>query len=154
QADATPYLGRTFTGRIAPACGWRTYSITSCRYLPIPDSCTAARRIPIRSPRWRSRATCRRFGGRAPWRCGKISSFDELVGECVQADRHVQAQSPGRSHVDDELEARRLLHRNLRRCHTLKDFIDLMGSAPETVREIGAIGHQAARFGKLAKAVD
>src|SRR5207248_6956874 len=28
QADATPYLGRTFTGWIAPACGWRTYSIT------------------------------------------------------------------------------------------------------------------------------
>jgi hypothetical protein len=29
QADATPYLGRTFTGCIAPACGWRTHSITS-----------------------------------------------------------------------------------------------------------------------------
>jgi hypothetical protein len=29
QADATPYLGRTFAGWIAPACGWRTYSITS-----------------------------------------------------------------------------------------------------------------------------
>ena len=29
QADAKPYLGRTFTGWIAPACGWRTYSITS-----------------------------------------------------------------------------------------------------------------------------
>src|SRR5262245_52318382 len=29
QADATPYLGRTFTGWIAPACGWRTYSISS-----------------------------------------------------------------------------------------------------------------------------
>src|SRR5439155_7599182 len=25
QADATPYLDRTFTGWIAPACGWRTY---------------------------------------------------------------------------------------------------------------------------------
>jgi hypothetical protein len=24
QADATPYLGRTFTGWIAPACGWRS----------------------------------------------------------------------------------------------------------------------------------
>jgi hypothetical protein len=24
QADATPYLGRTCTGWIAPACGWRT----------------------------------------------------------------------------------------------------------------------------------
>src|SRR5262249_15992107 len=29
QADAAAYLGRTFTGWIAPACGWRTYSITS-----------------------------------------------------------------------------------------------------------------------------
>src|SRR6266568_3238608 len=29
QADATPYLGLTFTGWIAPACGWRTHSITS-----------------------------------------------------------------------------------------------------------------------------
>src|SRR5215470_17325966 len=29
QAGATPYLGRTFTGWIAPACGSRTYSITS-----------------------------------------------------------------------------------------------------------------------------
>ena len=29
QADATPYLGRTFTGWITPAFGWRTHSITS-----------------------------------------------------------------------------------------------------------------------------
>src|SRR6266702_8132762 len=29
QADATPYLDRSFTGWIAPACGWRTHSITS-----------------------------------------------------------------------------------------------------------------------------
>src|SRR5207247_7538835 len=29
QAGATLYLGRTCTGWIAPACGWRTYSITS-----------------------------------------------------------------------------------------------------------------------------
>jgi hypothetical protein len=29
QAGATPYLDRTSTGWIAPACGWRTYSITS-----------------------------------------------------------------------------------------------------------------------------
>jgi hypothetical protein len=28
-AGATPYLGRTSTGWIAPACGWRTHSITS-----------------------------------------------------------------------------------------------------------------------------
>src|SRR5262245_63297209 len=27
QADATPYLGRSSTGWIAPACGWRTHSI-------------------------------------------------------------------------------------------------------------------------------
>jgi hypothetical protein len=29
QAGATPYLSRASTGWIAPACGWRTYSITS-----------------------------------------------------------------------------------------------------------------------------
>ena len=29
QAGAAPYLGRTFTGWIAPACDWRTHSITS-----------------------------------------------------------------------------------------------------------------------------
>src|SRR5205809_1146717 len=29
QAGATLYLGRTCTGWIAPACGWRTHSITS-----------------------------------------------------------------------------------------------------------------------------
>src|ERR671936_294686 len=29
KQDATLYLGRTFTGWIAPACGWRTHSITS-----------------------------------------------------------------------------------------------------------------------------
>ena len=29
QADATPYLGRAFTGWIVPALCWRTYSITS-----------------------------------------------------------------------------------------------------------------------------
>src|SRR5207302_9733159 len=29
QAGAAPYLGRTSTGWIAPACGWRTHSTTS-----------------------------------------------------------------------------------------------------------------------------
>src|SRR5215211_297736 len=29
QDATTLYLGRTFTGWITPACGWRTYSITS-----------------------------------------------------------------------------------------------------------------------------
>ncbi len=27
SGNSTLYLGRTFTGWIAPACGWRTYSI-------------------------------------------------------------------------------------------------------------------------------
>jgi hypothetical protein len=35
QADATPYSGRTYTGWIAPACGWRTYSITSSASISI-----------------------------------------------------------------------------------------------------------------------
>ena len=35
QAGAAPYLGRTSTGWIAPACGWRTYSITSSSWASI-----------------------------------------------------------------------------------------------------------------------
>jgi hypothetical protein len=53
QADATPYLGRTCTGWIAPACGWRTYSITSTtsRYWPQPSASFAGRQRHVRSCR-------------------------------------------------------------------------------------------------------
>jgi hypothetical protein len=47
QADATPYLGRTLTGWIAPALCWRTYSITSSAHEILAVS---ARRL--RSQRW------------------------------------------------------------------------------------------------------
>jgi hypothetical protein len=36
QADATPYLGRTFTSWIAPALCWRTYSTTSSAIASTP----------------------------------------------------------------------------------------------------------------------
>jgi hypothetical protein len=47
QADATPYLGRTFTGWIAPACCWRTL---------------------IRSPHLRSAAAVSAMRDQAHWR--------------------------------------------------------------------------------------
>jgi hypothetical protein len=40
QAGATRYLGRTFTGWIAPACGWRTYSVTSSGRVRPPSTCS------------------------------------------------------------------------------------------------------------------
>src|SRR6185295_13897924 len=40
-------------------------------------------------------------------------SLNHLVGLHQQACRHIQAQSLGRLHVDDQLEAGRLLHRNV-----------------------------------------
>jgi hypothetical protein len=38
------------------------------RYVPQPDSCTAANSIVIRSPRRRARASLAEFQGRGPWR--------------------------------------------------------------------------------------
>jgi hypothetical protein len=37
RAGAAPYSGRTSTGWIAPACGWRTHSITSSAREQIGD---------------------------------------------------------------------------------------------------------------------
>jgi len=50
QADATPYLGRTSTGWIAPACGWRTYSITSSARPSMVGEWWC--RLPLRSWGW------------------------------------------------------------------------------------------------------
>ena len=97
QADATPYLGRTFTGWIAPACGWRTYSITS-------------------SARASSVGGTSRPSALAVFR---LMTSSNLVG-C----------STGRSAGFAPAQ----------------DLVDELGGAPEQVREVGAVGHQAARF--------
>src|SRR5215216_5133810 len=47
KQDATPYLGRTFTGWIAPACGWRTYSITSSAVLSRVDGTVRPRALAV-----------------------------------------------------------------------------------------------------------
>src|SRR6266849_2631719 len=57
QAGATPYLGRTSTGWIAPACGWRTHSITSSAIASSPGgklrlSALAVLRLITKGGRW------------------------------------------------------------------------------------------------------
>src|SRR5437870_9872670 len=51
QAAATPYLGRTSTGWIAPACGWRTHSITSSAHCWI--AAIFSMPSPLAHVRWR-----------------------------------------------------------------------------------------------------
>jgi hypothetical protein len=51
QAGATPYLSRTFTGWIAPACGWRTHSITSSAHKRTEGGIVSSRDFAV--PRFR-----------------------------------------------------------------------------------------------------
>src|ERR1700750_989332 len=71
QADATPYLGRTSTGWIAPA---------------LPGALT-------RSPRSRERAASVGLRDRAPWAVLRLIVSGELVDACT-ADRPVLALAP------------------------------------------------------------
>jgi hypothetical protein len=51
---ACNYLGRTCTGWIAPACGWRTHSITSSASAPVsgcPQQWLKARRAVVYNTR-------------------------------------------------------------------------------------------------------
>jgi hypothetical protein len=49
-------------------------------------------------------------------------SFDHLVGELLEMQRHVEAECPGRLQVDDELEFGRLQDRQVSRLRALEDL--------------------------------
>jgi hypothetical protein len=68
QADATPELGRTCTGWIAPACGCRTYSVTSL-------------------------ARASRVGGNSRRRFSVALGAYLLAGDCA-VDDHLQGPAP------------------------------------------------------------
>src|SRR5215204_2687853 len=81
-------------------------------------------------------------------------SFDHLVGADQQAGRDEDAHLLGGLKVDDHLEVRRLLDRQIRGRRALQDFVDV-GCRPGTNPiEIGAVGHQTARLRKGAMLID
>ena len=80
--------------------------------------------------------------------------LDHLVGGGEQLIGHGDAERPGGLVVDDQLEFRRLHHRQVRGLHVLEDAVDVAGGAPELIDEIRPIGNQTAEVDEDTIVVD
>ena len=67
--------------------------------------------------------------------------------------RNVEAERLGGREIDDEIEFGRLLDRDVGGLRAAQNLVDIVGGAPEQVREVRSIGHQTSRFDVLPKAV-
>jgi hypothetical protein len=85
-------------------------------------------------------------------------SFDHLVGELLEMQRHVKAECPGRLQVDDELELGRLHDRQVRGLRAFEDAaciyadltiasLRLAGSVPTATN---SLNHLAGKRKQLA----
>src|SRR5258708_13769836 len=77
-------------------------------------------------------------------------SLDHLVGTREQRRRHSETERLRGCKIDDEIEFRGLLDRDVGRLRPAQNLIDIFGSAPEETREVWSIGHQASRFDVFA----
>src|SRR5215831_2322409 len=75
----------------------------------------------------------------------KNNLLDNLVGACEERRRYREAERLRRNQVYDEIELSRLLDRQLRWFRPAQDFIGIVAGAPEEIRIVCAVGHEAAR---------
>jgi len=61
----------------------------------------------------------------------KTLLFDHFVGEHEQVVWHFDPERPGGFEIDDELEFRRLLHRDIAGLGPAQDLIHHLGSTPK-----------------------
>src|SRR6478736_913191 len=76
--------------------------------------------------------------------------FDHLVGDQLHRVGNGNAESGCGSHIDDELELRRLLHGQVAGLLTLENPPGINARAAIRIRLAGSIAHQPSRHGKLA----
>ncbi len=67
------------------------------------------------------------------------SLFDHLVGDREHPVRDGEAERLGRRQIDDEIESGRLLDWDVARLHPTQNLVDIVGRAPEQVREVRSL---------------
>jgi hypothetical protein len=76
--------------------------------------------------------------------------LDQLVGGGGQSERHVEAKRLGSLEVDDQLEIRHLLDRQVARFFALKNPANVDANQAIPIRDADIIAHQATGHGGLA----
>src|SRR5215831_16215332 len=73
-------------------------------------------------------------------------SLDHLIRSRQHVRRNRKADLLGGLQIDDELELRRLLHREISRLGAFQNLVHIRGSAAEQVGGVRAIVHESAGF--------
>src|SRR5437660_453652 len=81
-------------------------------------------------------------------------SFDHLVSPAKECDREREAKRLGGLHVDDQLDFRDLLDREVGRFLALEDPAGVGADNTKVARKTASIAHQTAGRGELAILVD
>src|SRR5262249_2342763 len=82
------------------------------------------------------------------------ASVAHLVGTGEDRRRDLDAERPGGSQVDHQLELGRLLHRKLGGLGALEDTVDVDGGAAIEIEAVDAVGDEAALLRKRPIGVD
>src|SRR5215472_8557743 len=101
--------------------------------------------MPLKRPS-RSARELAQLGGKA--------SFDHLVGADEDGGRHGETLLRCGLQVNDEIEFRRLLYRQIGGFYALQNSVDIGRGAAPDVKDAGPIRDEAARIDEVAQPVD
>src|SRR5687767_3837148 len=105
---------------------------------------------------WPSMPTRPRCGCGARWKRSWADAeplLDQLVRPQEQRPRKFQAERLRGLEVDDQLEARGLIDRQICGLRALQNLVDVPCRRSNRVGVVGPVGHQAAAFGERAEEV-
>src|SRR5262249_29963655 len=91
---------------------------------------------------------------RRSWpRCSNTGLLDDPICLVEQRRRNRESKRLGGLHVDDQLEFRGLLDREVGRLGTFKNLVNIHGGAPAQVGNVHAVKHKPPGFYKIALVV-